>query len=1764
MKMPNRLKEDEKGMMIFAMLGVVIILISIFAGAYFAGIRAESQKNIIDLAEFKELERKIEKVERELENVAQEAGYMAVELVKENVGRDYTLQRLKNRVGEKTTEIFEDKFEERYSDKIQRGNLNLDFHLRPLKENQTDIEFISLYLKEEEVVEESWSEILGFFKVKRTVHANIENTRTRSFSTRKIEIEREVKTDFFILAERMRNFDPTKVRKMVDCMVSSYLNFKIYDLAFEEDIGFKESFAERFDTEWLERYGPGDIESGKKRENVWKENSTGFVEGFTRDEGKISRESLISDEEFIYISKLAVLLEQIRAFSSCDETLLDEIAYYFNTEDKTVLELIGEGQNNKVNLQGLIINLFQEKDVLSDEIFLPNLFLRTITEDGILSIIEDKEEWTDTAFWLMNDLVSGEIDDQEPWRYQEFARNMDLVSELDSEKSYLRVLFNIYSNSMDEVLKSFKVNSEEVEEFVREEIEGVKPLSWMHDVSIVGEEGIDQIIRSILHQANNLSMSFGFEEGSYDNTASPFFYMYFLNHWGFDEEEKSGKIVAEEIDNTGIYLGIQDKVKGEIRSRAQNFEQTAKTRYEEITSSIEGYNETEWYEGDRDQHEVWESLNKTLETLLQLKENRLFDERNDPYVSKSLEKNHNELEERIEDLEAIMVGLDRDGVEYTEKIIEMIEEYPGTKWRHEAYEYLYNEGEGNGVQENYLNLTDGFLTASAEELTASYNWSLEGYELAEHIDPGKRTDQSIGYRAIGAFTQEMVREFESPAPLDYSNPRNLFKLINQNIFDLKGSREGKQQSRLMSILRGEGDQKSENLVEDDLKDVSVDFTEKVVSSSNLDDIDGWWDEIAFEKSISSLENIRTDLYIISNELVNQNVRNEPYSDYADASFYRVATHILDSLIKSMSDYRKHISSRARDSGYTYRGDDGFFRTPVVSAPIGDFTLHEKRSLEHSGYSYSFDLEVEMDHESKDLIQLQKMSETGTRVYRGDISKSQEWVNPFSSEYSDHYSTALFVEYFASEMEIRLSSKGETRLVSERYSPSEFTGKFEGRLHSSFTEMVSPIPLLEKRYSPRSVSISSIADASLNRNVFNSSQNKVELNLEIDEEELLKDQDIVVEVLKKRGMLTYEPRSRRGVTNIHHILGKEDKATQKTLLSERIPSEEISDSVISIELNLDGIKIPDGEIVLDHIVVRIRTEIKLAHTRRSRDLDQIANSEEHLFSAVPFFSTSEQMYLIGDRKTSYLDVFRIENKNKCEFSHNSFDLVKNIPSDSWVIHKDGYHYLVDFEENLRYRDALSGTYRCPYHDRHQDELLIDPRSELDRIAYTSFPFIPENEYGYLVKNEFVPLYMSSSREDKNFYFDRMMPLTDDMDRMEWNSLNDTLSNSGYTINLENENGKYLYYELGEFNGLKRVDHSFERTKQYLSEFYQNEIHSLTFSTTDISQSGMEILRETKMIDDFAENDGSKRRSIFLAATFGLARVEAAEQFKVEYENFTLGSIAKSLDLIGENRTEILLEWLEEERESSREKELRAFLSFEDRFVNDLPNRTEEEDYKRALDSLDKKLEYMNFGEYRAFSINNLSDIVSLKYLQDNFKEGSVSVITGAGVTPSALEELYVSYKIDFEKFAYSIEMFSDSNHFSSVVRELNSGVYKSVTSLYMAANLKESRVEWMPFGEDYPYLLIDDDVAHISIRPVDSSLSVKEFIDEALKNAVDELPNERGVVLMEVKEPSSDEVDVREIESYIQNRVEHHDPLYQNISWVEFRVDGKIEYGYFHL
>ncbi len=1758
MKTLDGLRNDDRGIMVFAMLGIVIILVSIFAGAYFAGIRSERQRDIIDLAELKELERKIEKVERELENVAQEAGYLAIESVKENVERDHTIQDLKRRVGKRTTEIFERDFEERYSKTIQSGNLNLDFHLRPIKENQTDVEFVSLFLKEEGVDEENWSEIPGFFEIKRKVHANIENSRTDSFSTRKIEIQREVKTDFFILAERMRNFDPIEVRKMIDCMVSSYLNIKAYDLALKGEIGFKDSFVETFDTGWLEEYERGGFDTGEKRENIWEKNSDDFVEHYIRDEGRLSRNSLISEEEFIYISKLALMLEQIRAFGSYDEELLEEISEYFESEDKTVLNLIGEGRDNKVNLQGLVISLFQEKDLLSDEFFLPDLFLNRIIDDGILSVVRNNDEMVDSSFWMMNDLVKGKIDGQETWRFQEFPVNIERVSELDPEKSYLRVVFSLYSNAMNEALKSFKVNSEQVEEFVKEEIKNIGPLSWMDDVSIIGEKGTDQVIDSILHLAKNLSMSFGFDEGSYDKTASPFFYMYFLNNWGFDEEPSRGKISAEEIDHLGIHLGVQDKVKGELRSRTQSLENSAQDIYDEIIRSKNRYNETDWYEATHDQNKVWEKINKTLEPLQGLKKNRLFDENNSPYISQNLEKYHDELEESIEAVEENKLVLNQEAEEYTENILEMLEEFPGTKWRSETYEYLYFEGEGDTVQKNFLNHTDEFLTASAKQLSGSYNWSLEDYELAEHIDPGKRTDQSIGYRAIGEFTQEMIREFESPSPLDYSNPRNIFKLVNQNLFDLKGLREGERKSRFMNILSGEGDPLSDNLEQDDLNSASVDFTNEKVSSSNLDDVDGWWDEIIFEKSISSLENIRTELDTVSYELSDQNVRNEPYSDYADASFYRISALLLNTLIQNMEDYGRSSFFKSRSLGYSYRGEDGYFRAPVISAPKRDLTLHESRSLKHPGLSHSMELEVDMGYKGEELIGLKKISDTGTRNYRGDISRSQEWVNPFSSKYKDHYSTALFVDYYISEMEIEISSKGETKLVSERYSSSRFTGKFGKETCSSFTEIISPVPLLEDSYSPRSPSPPDIVKASLDRNVFNGSETKTELTLEIEEGEIWKDQDLVVEVLKKGDMLRYEPRSKRGVTNLHHISDEESGASEKTLLSKQIPSEEITNRVITIKFDLEGVEHPDSEIILEHMLVRIRPEIELTFMRHSKDLDQTTDSKNNLYSQVPSFSTSEQMYLFDEDEVSHLNVFRIGNDSEDEFPHNSFDLMKNIPSDSWVIRKDGFFYLVNFEENLPYREVLSGTYKGLDHDSNQKEILIDPKSRLSRDAYTSFPFIPENDYGYLVENEFLPLYMSSSIEEEKFFPDRMMPLTKNVDRSEWNSLHETLRSLGYTINLEKEGGAYLYYNLEDFKGPKRVDQSFERIRGSMKEFTKRGVSP----NTDLFQGGEEILKETNRLENFIENVTSQRRSVFLAANFDLEYVKTAERLHIERENFTVGSLTRCLDLIGVNRTIALLEWLEEEREKSSEEELRAFLSFEDSFIKELPNRTGEENYSSALYSLDKKFVEMHFAEYRGVSINDISDIKSFEYLINNSEEEYVFEITRAGVTPTALKQLQVSYQLELEKLVDSIEKFSGSDPFLATLQELNSGEYEKAISLYIAGNFDESRVEWMPYGEDHPYLIIDDKAIYATIKPNNSNIKLEEFIDETLNEAVNELPPERGMVLMEVK--SSDEFENERIESYLKSRVEYYDPFYQNISWVELKVEDGMKHNYLHL
>ncbi|MFP4141722.1 MAG: hypothetical protein ACLFT7_00065 [Thermoplasmata archaeon] len=1737
MKEESRLEEDEKGVMVFALVGVIILILSMYAAAYFASMRIDRQRDHVDFEELRKVDRELSKIETELNSAAETAGHQAAEKAKEEDFHEKSLSDIRKSIAENSAEILEDYFEERYSDPIEVGGFTVKLTMRPVREGRDGIELTPLYL--DDGGDEKRSEIPVFFRIKRTVHAQIRDGSNMTVSTRKLEIDREIKTDIFTLAERADQFDPAEIRKMVDCMMSAYLNVKTFSGAMEDKVGFKKDFNGSFSTDWLEDYNERFREDGEEeREEPWMENSTRSIEGFERDIGKLDIEKVLSEEDLKATVELAVLLEQIKVFRSQDGSLLSSVSEHFEVEEDILLQMIGKGNTNELNLQRLILTLFQEKGDLPEEIFYPDLFLRSMIEEDLLSVIDESEEWTEVSFRMINDLVRGDIEGDDNWRYSDFSERTVSIEDLDARSSYLRTLFSMYSNSLKEVLKSFKVDSKEMDDFVFEEIKTMGSLSWMDDIDIIGDSGTDEIVRSILYRGKNLSMSFGFEEGSYETTASPFFYVYFFNDWGFLLDDIKAEDTLDQLKLEGIRRGVRDKISSEMRSRADDLAETAETTYTRVDRMVKDYNETEWYDpGDEDHREVWRLLNDTLKPLSDLSENELFEYENSkgPYISDELEEHHDDLEKKMGAVEEELENLDEEAREYTEKIIDIEGNYSSIKWRYEAYHHLY-EGE---KFEDFFNHTDHLLTASPEEISSSFNWSLESFSLDDHIDPYEKSDQSIGQRVLGNFTDEVVREWESPTAMNYTNPRGLFKLVNQNLFQLKGPGEGGEKSRLRSILLGEGDPSS---------DPSVKLIDGPVSSRERSKIEGWVIDDMINGTVGKLDTIINRLKNLSKELTDKDIDEDAFTSYADASFYRTAVMILDPMVDKIREFRNSIRSAEKSTGYPTLGEESVYeRMPVISMPRGDLTLHRTREKGSDDLSYSLDLDVDIS-DTSEIVEVEKIDAETTRSYRGEVDSAHEWLNPFTAGAEDHYRTVFTLKYSTKAFRLELGTKKRSPLVSQRYSSSKLTARIDRDDHKGLSEVLSPVPLLERRYSPKPVDAPDIETISIDKNVFNDPNDRVGISIGLDDQTGSREGEFLVEVIQRDDMSSVSINQRDTLVNFDHLFSEdiERDKDQRILASKRISGDGLDGEKIDLELTLDDMGLPPESDHRFHLSVRVKSVVGLSYMKGRYDLDQTPAEGDH-YSPVPIRSGSEQAYSFEDGR-SLMEVFRVSNEK--EQTGYNYDLITDLPKDSWIIQKNGVDYLVDFSEDMVIRDVLSGDNRGSNDLDPARGISFDPKYEV-----TGDPkfegSLPESGYRRLLETDLIPLYMRVNGDDNRTIPESMIPVANGEERRAWKALHKTLLENHNLLSTSIGEDILLYHDIDGYHSKKSVNHSFNRADDIVDGRVKDSL----------AYDGLQRLKDSGVIGEFSNAALSGKRNLFLTSCYAGENIERVRELSDDV--FELGPVAKSLDMIGEEKTRDLLEWLVEEREGSYSRELTAFLSLETDLVKNLPSRTDAEDYREGLYNLDELSEESTFARMKAWNIFDLKDIDSIHELRRNHDKELLFSAVGFGVRPSVLDEILNEKHLDLAVLLDSMRNLSDSSYFQAFLEQLNSGNYEMLPSLYAAGKISVPSEDWMPYGEERPCLIVNGEVVLAEIASIDSLSGLRDYVDRALKRSMRYTP-ERIKLIIEVPGYHPSEEDLGEIRGFVENKTKTQDPNYSNISSVSLNFADDTGVKYLHL
>ncbi len=1789
------LVDDERAVMIFVLLGTVLLVLSMIAGAYFVRIRLQSQREISDTAGLKELDVRIDNIEDELESAAWEAGQEAVEKVRRGMsetGKIYTTAQLRSKVGENTTRIFEEYFEENHEGTYQVRGYDVHVHLRPIRDDRPDIEILPLYIREERDDETRWEELPGFFKVERRVHVDVVNERTGTFSSRKIDINRTVETHFFLLAERMRHFRPQRIRRSVDLMSSAYLHMKIFDGNYLHSLGvegdwFDAPFSEHFETGWLDDYDGLSKTFGEGEErDAWEqeENQVSYASCFTRDKGTIETHELLTEEEVKNIAKLALLLEQARVFRSMDTELLHETAEFFETDAETLSDHLGEGVGNKVNLEALIIRLFQEKGTLSEKISYPGPFLNSTLEGDFLSVIKENEDWVNTSFGMMKRLVQGELlgeDNTYNWKFEDLSDNITSLSDVPAEMSYLRTLISLYSNVMDVTLDSFKVEEPEVRELVERKIGELGPLPWMENLSIIGPNGVENVTRSILYTAKNLSVSLGFRESESIERAVPLYYIYFLSDWGFNHTSERRSEPEDRLNTENMQEVIQGKITDELRNRRNHFEDTMGDEYDLVQARIEEYNETmeDWDDKDREGwREVWDHLNQTKEVVDNLSSEDLFHDGVKQNATSTLHENHSMLADKAGEIEDEMQKWDREPKEHTLEIIEMEKNFTKNKWLYEVYQYLLEGEDGREALESI----DDFLTASSDELIEEFDWILKDYEVSRDINiPPSDAHVSVGHAALGNFTGHLKRDFL--LPLNHSNSYNLFKRMNLNIFDLVGSREDRG-SRLWSILLGEGDPYSDHLIETDSIELPLEVEKEDIHSDDLSDIDTWWIQEGYDRSIEVLEETKRELSDKADSLMQEEAGEDSYWAYGNASFYRTSEIFLSRMVNKMQRYRDLTIDDQRVSGNAYKAGEAVKTLPVYNLPLGGLTVWNNRSLEY-GSSYTLDLDVRLNSEDP-LIKFHDVSETTVRGHDGESSSTREWIDPFSEGYDDHYRTVLSTRFSTSEIDLTVKT-GESKVISsEKYSSGELVRNYAPLTHCSAAALYTPMPLLEKGYKPLSSAEHEIRNVSFSRNIFNSSENEVDLTFEVQTDpEVEVKTDLLVEVMKIEGVRSTDPKV-WGRHNHYRDLKQED---HEPLFQETVQVEGESDEV-EISFDISSSSLPEGGMEENHLVLRVKQDIVMDHMQDTRNLTQSSEHTDSIYSYVPSFTTAEQTFLLEEDKEAYMGVFSIGSEDERE---GTFQFIERIPSDSWLIEKENMPFLIGFDGVMEYRNAVSGRYGSAVPSSGETdtvtEVVVDPEASETKISR-----LPESRYRNVLESSFVTAFMAASGESNRFYPVEVLPQrTSDEDM--WETFRNRMKSRGSLVGndasivlpelfrttgglyLEGENtlkdpglgtAGYIYYDLESVHDPRRADRTLRPVEAFGEVIDMIEVRRE--DTEEILGMGEESepLRETGLFQEFLTSDLSKREELFLTACRAGGEIETVEELKGKYPCFGRGSIALSLDILGEDRTEQVLKWFEGESYDEPVKEFRAFLSFNGTFLEELPKELGEGNmnYKEAVEELSEELG-MDFTAAREWSIKDLDDVHSLGYILERFEDESVRSAVSHGFTPTALNE--TEYEIDIDEFSNDLDELSSSRYFVDFVQEMNSGNYENLPSFYFAARSDGSDTHWMPFGGEGAPLLIDDQIGYYNMSTSQnfSESRLKNFIDHtmddfAARESEGRFPHkERALIILDGRGKAElDEEQKSGLAAHMKDAADQYSPDRRLIGAVELRTeDEKITY-----
>ena len=692
--------KNDKAQISFALVAIVLLVMSVFAGAYFSRLNRERRSAALEETSLREMDSELNDVENELESAVEEAGHQAIEKVEDNLldiqeGASGSREDVVNAVQENTSKLFEEYFYKNYGEPRYIGSQRINATLYPERVLGESVEVKTGEVYMQNGTQMDWVEMPLYFRHNRTLHLNIYDESMGTQMSERIHITREIKSSFLLLANQVEEFDWRRVDEIANAILFPLAYGRVYSSELDNrlQIGYYEgrsvfeqfgltglvefiddsifSDDDEFDDAWDafwdgadEDFEPGDNYDESDREDYYEEkmNDTGVMTGFYDDKGGVNPSELMNEVEIEMAYNLAIILEQMRVFQDYDDEMIEDVVETINEiasvgneiEEDTLTEWLGSGKNNRVNPQALSIMIFTETGVIDDEVFTAGPFLEKYGDEGFMSLVQ--EEWHETTFYLILQVLNA------GWSVvKNVTENIgdegivgtisELSATLEAELGYITELLGFALQSFSHVWESFHLEDDELKDYVINQIVEewlgggfTISIGWPINEEIdIGEK----IARGILAVIDLATFPFNAVMDDHDITSYQILYILafgpFASEIELEEDDFQEDAEMLALDAIKGYL-YQDKGADIDFEEIEKVDESLETHFDDERSDLDDYDES----AIKDQTDEIESTlddfcpEDNLATTMNIEE-----EENDRYAS---DVNSGELEDNSSEL----------------------------------------------------------------------------------------------------------------------------------------------------------------------------------------------------------------------------------------------------------------------------------------------------------------------------------------------------------------------------------------------------------------------------------------------------------------------------------------------------------------------------------------------------------------------------------------------------------------------------------------------------------------------------------------------------------------------------------------------------------------------------------------------------------------------------------------------------------------------------------------------------------------------------------------------------------------------------------------------------------------------------------------------------------------------------------------------------------------------------------------------------------